>query len=281
MVPLVLLLFLVTTTSIRWSLRPLRDAARKAEQLEDIAGYRFNTAGMPLEVASFATAINRLLDRVAGLMDAQRFFLARAAHELRTPLSIMLLELGRIDDGRARRLESDVTTMTSAVDRLLTLVRLKSMETPQLTRVDLAALAEDVVSQMKPWVTGNRHEINLATPDENCEALVDAVAIREALRNLIDNAVKHTPDGTKISVTLRPDFEIVVEDTGPGLGVAEKAEDLFEPFRKGSGSVEGTGLGLTIAKRAAELHGGSLSYESSPSGGVRIIIKLPPPEDGT
>jgi hypothetical protein len=281
MVPLVLLLFIVTTTSIRWSLRPLRDAARKAEQLEDIASYRFNTAGMPLEAASFATAINRLLDRVAGLMDAQRFFLARAAHELRTPLSIMLLELGRIDDARARRVESDVTTMTSAVDRLLTLVRLKSMETPQLTRVDLAALAEDVVSQMKPWVTGNRHEINLATPDENCEALVDAVAIREALRNLIDNAVKHTPDGTKISVTLRPNFEIVVEDTGPGLGVAEKAEDLFEPFRKGSGSVEGAGLGLTIAKRAAELHGGSLFYETSPSGGTRIVIKLPLADDRT
>jgi signal transduction histidine kinase len=280
MVPLVLLLFLVTTTSIRWSLRPLSDAASKAEQLEEIGRERFNTEGMPLEAASFATAINRLLDRIAALVDAQSFFTARAAHELRTPLSIMLLELGRIGDSRARRLEADVTAMTGAVDRLLVLARLKSLQTPQLTRVDLAALAEDVVSQMKPWVTSNKHEINLTTPDENCEAYIDVVAIKEALRNLIDNAVKHTPDGTRISVTLAPNFEIAVEDNGPGLGTMN-AEDLFEPFRKGSVSVEGSGLGLTIAKRAAELHGGSLIYEGVATGGVRITIKLRQPDSAT
>jgi signal transduction histidine kinase len=277
MVPLVLLLFLVTTTSIRWSLQPLSEAARKAEQLEEIGSERFNTKGMPLEAASFANAINRLLDRIAALVDAQSFFMARAAHELRTPLSIMMLELGRIDDGRARRLETDVTTMTAAVDRLLALARLKSLQTPQLERVDLAALAEDVVRQMKPWVTANKHEISLATPDDNCELLIDEVAIREALRNLIDNAVKHTPDGTHINVTLNPNLDLVVEDTGPGLGAVD-AEVLFEPFRKGSGSVEGAGLGLTIAKQAAELHGGSLAYEASPGGGVRITIRLRSPD---
>lgn len=275
MLPLIVLLFIVATTSIRWSLRPLTEAARKAEQLSGFGSDRFTTEGMPSEAASFANAINRLLDRIAALADAQTFFLARAAHELRTPLSIMLLELGRINDPRARRIETDVTTMTGAVDRLLALARLKSLEEPQLSRVDLAALAEDVVSQMKPWVIANKREIHLSTPDENCEALVDALAIREALRNLIDNAVKHTPPGTRISVTLSSDLELVVEDNGPGPGTLNP-EELFEPFRRGRGSVEGSGLGLTIAKRAADLHGGSLVYEAPESGGTRVTIRLKP-----
>ena len=273
MVPLVLLLFLVASTSIRWSLRPLIEASNKAEHLEEIGSERFSTTGMPLEAESFATAMNRLLDRIAALVDAQNFFTARTAHELRTPLSIMLLELERIDDPRARRLEADVAAMTQAVDRLLALARLKSLHAPQLTRTDLAALSEQLVSQMKPWVTSNRHEISLSTPDDNCDALVDAVAIEEALRNLIDNAVKHTPDGTRIDVVLRENLDLVVEDNGPGLaGVS--TEELFEPFRKGAGSNEGAGLGLTIVKRAAELHGGTLKFETPPSGGTRFIIEL-------
>ncbi len=85
MIPLVLLLFLVATTSIRWSLRPLIEASNKAEHLEEIGSERFSTTGMPLEAESFATAMNRLLDRIAALVDAQNFFTARTAHELRTP----------------------------------------------------------------------------------------------------------------------------------------------------------------------------------------------------
>ncbi len=128
--------------------------------------------------------------------------------------------------------------MTQAVDRLLALARLKSLHAPQLTRTDLAALSEQLVSQMKPWVTSNRHEISLSTPDDNCDALVDAVAIEEALRNLIDNAVKHTPDGTRIDVVLRENLDLVVEDNGPGLaGVS--TEELSNPFARARARTKG------------------------------------------
>ncbi len=128
MLPLTLLLLAVAAASIRWSLQPLIDAAHKAELITEIdRRERFDLDGMPQEAASFALAINRLLDRIGTLVELQRIFIARAAHELRTPLAIMLLELGKIGDDRARRLEADVASMSEAVSRLLTLARLKAL----------------------------------------------------------------------------------------------------------------------------------------------------------
>jgi signal transduction histidine kinase len=274
MLPLILVLLGVATVSIRWSLQPLIKAAQKAERITEIdPRERFDLAHMPQEAASFALAINRLLERIGALIDSQKLFIARAAHELRTPLSIMLLELGKIADGRARRLEADVASMSEAVDRLLTLARLKALQEPQRVKFDLVALTEDVVGRMRPWAIEHCHELNLVTPEANCEVMADISAIREALRNLIENAVKHTPDGTKVDVTLTPDMELIVEDNGPGLAEAS-CEDLFQPFHKGPSTKDGSGLGLTIVKQAMELHGGTLEFTRSESGGARFCMRF-------
>jgi signal transduction histidine kinase len=102
----------------------------------------------------------------------------------------------------------------------------------------------------------------------------DEIALREAVRNLIDNAIKHTPAGTSIRVEATQTASIIVEDTGPGLG-ALNAEEVQMPFRKGSTTSDGAGLGLAIVRQAAELHGGHLEISKSPLGGARFAIHLP------
>src|SRR6185295_15910421 len=130
MIPLVVLTLGVATLSVRRSLRSLVQAAAKAEQMSPFdGGDRLDISDMPREAASLAIAVNQLLDRVGELVKSQRLFIARAAHELRTPLSVIMLELGRIDDPHMRRLEEDVRTMSRTVARLLTLARLESPET--------------------------------------------------------------------------------------------------------------------------------------------------------
>jgi signal transduction histidine kinase len=102
----------------------------------------------------------------------------------------------------------------------------------------------------------------------------DAAAIREALRNLIENAIRHTPSGTDRQVTVGPAGSIVVEDNGPGFGTQE-IPDLLQPFKKGRDSGEGAGLGLAIVKQAVDLHHGHIEVGRSTTGGAKFSLTFP------
>lgn len=101
----------------------------------------------------------------------------------------------------------------------------------------------------------------------------DPVAVREALVNLVENAVKHTPAGTAIRVIAGPGRLATVEDGGPGLSPG-RTEDLFRPFRKGTGTTGGVGLGLAIVRQAVELHGGSIKVGESSLGGAMFCVQF-------
>ncbi|MDX2201931.1 MAG: HAMP domain-containing sensor histidine kinase [Hyphomicrobiaceae bacterium] len=271
LVPMVVLMATVAIVSIRRALRGLIVAARQAERLSPLdTASRFDVGGMPKEAASLAIAINGLLDRVASLVKAQRLFFARAAHELRTPLAVMMLELGRVGDERARRLETDVHNMSETVDRLLTLARLESSSGPEQAEIDLGRLARDIADRLREWAARDGHviEVRVAEP---CLMYGDVMAIREAIRNLVDNAVKHTPARTGVRVNVGPGARVIVEDDGPGL-VAERVSELLQPFKKGKDASEGAGLGLSIVRHAVDLHKGGLSVTPSASGGARFEL---------
>jgi signal transduction histidine kinase len=270
--PFMLLIPIAALFSMRSALGFLTRAAQQADHVDAQRPLRpLEFAEVPSEAAPFALAINRLLDRVSALMHSYRVFMGSAAHELRTPLAAMLIELEKIDDARARALEKDVTGMSESVNRLMTLVRLQATEPPELGEVDVGAVVWDTINSLRAWARAEQHEIDLNL-QESGNVLGDPIAIREAVRNLVENAVRHTPAGTPIRVTVGPDCAITVEDGGPGLP-ALSWDQLFEPFHKGRRS-QGAGLGLTIVRRAVDLHRGSIEVGRSPLGGAMFHMRL-------
>jgi len=275
MIPLVVLMLGVATLSVRSSLSSLVRAAAQADSITPLEVFNpFDVSQMPREAASLASAINGLLERVGALVKAKRLFIARAAHELRTPLAIITLELGRIEDPRARQVELDVRAMSATVDRLLTLARLESTETLEIRDVDIGLIAGEVVDRFHDWAAQTQHRLVLCL-HEPTEFAGDASAIQEALRNLIENAVRHTPPGTEVYVEVGPAGSILVEDDGPGL--AAEAGTLLQAFKKGAASGEGAGLGLAIVRQAVELHRGKLEIGRSSRGGAKFALSLPNP----
>ena len=274
MIPLIVLSLGVAIWSVRKALKPLTDAAGKADALSltDL-GQQFDATALPREIAGFVTGINKLLERASKLVESQRLFIARAAHELRTPLSVLLLEFSRIDDPRVRRLESDVRTMSELVNQLLALARLEGAEPSNFEMLDLADIAQETVSRLGIFAQQTGHKLSLVMPGD-CIVVGDRTALRLAMRNLIENAIKHTPNNSEIVVSVGPGGYFVVEDSGPGLNEAE-LESLFQPFRKGRASGDGAGLGLAIVKQAAELHRGKLTMSRSALGGARFEMTMP------
>ena len=270
--PFALLMPIVTIFSVRHALRPLAEAARRAETINPKdPTQRLELTGLPRETAAFASAINRLMERVGALVQTEKIFIASAAHELRTPLAVMLLELEKIVHPRARRLEADVKGMAECVRRLVLLARMETAE-PQSIELDLASMAAEVIDRLQAWAAIQDHRIELRLWDQQ-GSRGDPVAVREALRNLIENAVKHTPAGTSILVTVGPGSSITVEDSGPGLA-ADAPDQLFQPFRKGNPASEGSGLGLTIVRQAVELHRGSIQVGRSSLGGAMFKVSF-------
>lgn len=271
--PLVLLSILVAATSVRRSLRPLVDAANQADAISALERRdRIDVRGLPAEAAHFASAVNRLLDRVTDLVAAHRLFIARAAHELRTPLSIMMLEVVHLKEADGKRFEADLVAMSEIVDQLLTLSRLQTIEKPAMEAVDISTVARELVARLSAWAEKDGHRLLFNSRGAGL-VLGHEPTLRDALRNLIENAVKHTPHGTTIQVSIEHS-DIIVEDSGPGLG-AQSPEDLQQPFRKGATSGGGAGLGLAIVRQAAEIHGGGLEIGASGLGGARFALRLP------
>jgi two-component system sensor histidine kinase QseC len=275
MIPLAVLTIGVAMLTVRRSLDPLVQAAERADSLAVLdRGERLDTTGLPREASSLVAAINGLLDKVTTLIGSQRLFLARAAHELRTPLSIMLLELGHIDHARARRLESDVQAMSEMTDRLLTLSRLEATERLDIGEVDLRDLATSMVERMTDWARQSGHTLEVRVLPPAAIARADRAAVREALRNLIENAVRHSPESTLVVVEVGPGARVAVEDAGRGIDLAE-VDALMQPFTRGSDRQEGAGLGLAIVSQVARLHRAELDIGRSPLGGARVELTFP------
>jgi len=163
--------------------------------------------------------------------------------------------------------------MAECVNRLVLLARLETLQPPEMQELDLAAIAGEAVDRLRTWAAAHDHNIDVRVKNPR-RLRGDPVAVREALQNLIENAVKHTPAGTSICVTVGPDRTITVEDSGPGLA-SEAPDQLFQPFRKGNSASAGSGLGLTIVRQAVELHRGSIQVgRSSALGGAMFRLSF-------
>jgi signal transduction histidine kinase len=264
-VPMSILLVLVfgaTLLSVRQALRPVRAAADAADQIDPMnSNSHLKFDKMPREVAHLAVAVNRAFERVAELMKSQKTLTSGIAHEIRTPLAAMKLELGHIDHPRARRVEADLDDLVQFVGQLTTLARLESFDHGVFEPVELVELSSSTVEQLAPWVYKNAHSLEFIAVAEAAVIQGVAALLRDALRNLSENAVRHTPAGTHIVVRAGPDF-ISVEDQDP--------KDWVLNTVKSAG--DNLGIGLTIVRRIVDIHEGRFDRKMLPSGSIVTII---------
>lgn len=240
-------------------------------------------AGIPDEARPMVTELNALLGRLGDALEAQRRFTADAAHELRTPLTALQLQIGlvaRATDPAERREALDaliggVRRASRLVDQLLTLEQIEpDSAQPPPAPVALGELVGETMAELEPLAEAKRVQLRLG---EMAPVAVPGreAALRTLVRSLGDNAVRYTPSGGEVSFAVRsadgrPLLE--VSDTGPGIPPEERAR-VFDRFYRVPGSAaDGSGLGLSIAKRIADAHGAEIALGDAAGGGLLVSV---------
>ncbi len=276
LVPMSLMLVLVigaTILSIRNALTKVSLAAEAADRMDPRkAPQPLLTEGMPREIARLAHATNRALTRAAELVRSQKLFASAIAHEIRTPVSIVRMELERIDHERARKALLDLDSLTHTLEQLTALARLEAAEDEAFVETDIGTFAHDVVSHMAPLVFAKGKSISFMNQGGDRARMIPAL-IETLIRNLIENAVKHTPPGTAIVVATGPGATLSVSDNGGAAWpkTASQIELNGGIARPG----DGVGIGLTIVQKIVDIHHGLMSIDRGTSAGSSVRIVLP------
>jgi two-component system OmpR family sensor kinase len=282
------LLMLVVWWVVSRSLAPVarvrgQVASRQADDLSPV-----NESGLPEEVRPLVHELNLLFDRVRRAFEAQKHFVADAAHELRSPLAALKLQvqsLQRAPDDATRelataRLAAGIDRATRLVEQMLALARHEASAAAGAGAepVNLREIARLAISDTVAAAQARGIDIGMARADA-AEVRGQAEALRTLLRNLLDNAVKYTPEGGRVDVGIAASAdgtELSVEDSGPGLPAEERARVLDRFYRSGEPQAPGSGLGLAIVKSIADLHGATLAIDRSAGlGGLLVSVRFP------
>lgn len=269
-------------------LRPLDDVADAVSRRTAVALQPVPVDGLPREIRPLVRALNDLLGRLEQALAAQRRFIADAAHELRTPLTALQVQaqlLQRTQEpaeqrDQAERLQAGLKRATHLVHQLLTLARVEPEAAQQaFTPVALTPLAREVVAERSDLAAERGVDLGFGRNDEDVVVPGDPEGLRVLLGNLVDNAVRYTPAGGRVDVSVfRNDREAVLEvlDTGPGIPPEERARVFDRFYRRAGSHTEGSGLGLSIVQGIADRHGARVRLEEGPEGrGLRAVVALP------
>jgi two-component system OmpR family sensor kinase len=281
---LMVVLLVAVAVLVRQLVGPITAAARELDgrDAHDLAP--LDAGAVPDEVRPFVVALNRMLERLAAALAAQRRFVADAAHELRTPMTAIALQAERLahtpmpDEAAARlaTLRQGIERGKALLDQLLSLARVQSRPLADEREAPVRPVLLRVLEDVLPLAESKDVDLGLAGPDDLTAALGEADLYKLA-RNLVDNAIRYGPRGGRVDVAVRAeDSHVVIDvmDEGPGIPAAERTH-VFAPFHRGAGAdQEGTGLGLAIVAAIAAKAGGSVTlHERQP--GLRAEARLP------
>jgi len=277
----------------RWLARgmtqPLRDMASAARRMETGEYEQQVVTTSRDEVGQLAAAFNRMSGELAGMERLRRDLVANVSHELKTPISALRAHLENLLDGVERPEPETLQVMLAQserlarlVDQLLELSRLESGDVPlRRERVRIRPLVSQVLSEIDVARPDRQVTLEELVPDDLPPVDADPERVHQVLFNLLDNALRFTPPGGRVTVTASHRdgaIDVAVADSGPGIA-PEHLPRLFERFYRAdtarSRNEGGTGIGLAIARSVVEAHGGRIWAESEPGKGATFTFELP------
>jgi len=276
--PILLMLLLFDIFIFRRALDSVREASQTAASIgPQRTEVRLPEEAVPSEIAPLVHAVNQALERLEAGFRAQRDFTADMAHELRTPLAIARARVDSLEAGPLRdQLRADLVSMARTVNQVLDIAELESFLVAADARADLHEVCTDAVTFMAPLAVERGQTIALTGAQGPVWVRGHAEALFRAVRNLVENAIRHTPAGVSIEVEVTEAGLVRVLDDGPGVPPDDR-ESIFRRFwRRDRGKADSRGLGLAIVARVAEAHEGSVSIDDRPGGGSIFTLKLRP-----
>jgi two-component system OmpR family sensor kinase/two-component system sensor histidine kinase QseC len=268
------------------SLAPLGSLVASVKSREADSLNELDAAGLPSEITPLVDALNGLLARLGAALHAQRAFVADAAHELRSPLTALKLQLDLVRlaaddserDDALRELASGMDRVHHLLEQLLALARAEpgGAET-KFREGDLAEVARQAAADTVPLASSRGVELELEAP-QPVEVHGDLGALRILARNLIDNAVRYAGAAGRVRAEVLADAGravLRVDDSGPGIPPDERGRVFDRFYRRDGGDTSGSGLGLAIVRAIADRHGARIDLGEAPLGGLRVDVRLP------
>ena len=266
----------ISVLTVRRGLLPLEELSALAGKINPgSSSIRLPQAGVPREISPLVGAVNSALDRLDEGMQQQREFTANAAHQLRTPLTVLAANIDMMSDAVvAAKLRHDVDLMSRIVTQLLLVARLENLNMNVDEQVELSCTVREAAENLGPLAISAQKTLEVDEPASPVFVRGNTRAVVAAVSNLIENALNHSPPGgaVKIRVTATPSIEVL--DSGPGVP-QHMREKIFERFWRGESSKEGAGLGLAIVRRIMRALRGDVSVADAPGGGAKFSLEFP------
>ena len=283
LLPLVLLALIMSFIIHYIIKRQFRSLSQLAKSIDDQDGSNpqsLKNKNIPIEIAPFVDSINSLLVRVRQTMQKQKRFIADAAHELRTPITALSLQLENLDKAkneedrteRQQQLKLSITRLGKLVAQLLNLARLQSEDNmATVERISLTQIVRDTIIALHPLAEAENINLGIIRQDDNVYIYDQQGRIGQLIYNAIDNAIHYSPSGGKVDVSLFVENQkaiFLVEDTGIGIPEAELKEVMQPFYRVNESNQPGNGLGLAISQEIAQHLGGIITLENRSTGGL-------------
>ncbi len=245
-------------------------------------------ADAPLEVRPLIAAINRAFERVRVTLDQQRAFLADAAHELRTPVTALSLQIGNLKHARTiadrdaaiAELDAGVHRATQVATQLLRLARSENNRSASRseTLTEASQAIQECLGRLLPLADAKKIDLGVAQ-SVSCVLRIDPAELAAILDVFVENALRYTPEGGQVDLAVQMEDVrpvITVTDNGPGIPAHLKGRVFDRFFRIDPAAVEGSGLGLAIARNLVSRNGGTIRLEDNPGGlGLKVTLSLP------
>ncbi|MDB5869582.1 MAG: ATP-binding region, ATPase-like:Histidine kinase, region:Histidine kinase N-terminal [Polaromonas sp.] len=285
---LVPILLLIVADLVRKMFRPIASLSAEIDQRAEQELHPVEESHLPAEVRPFVVAINRLLVRVDQSMQTQRRFVADAAHELRSPMTALSLQAERLAQAQMSDLARErLTTLRRGIERgrnlldqLLTLAKAQAAPEKPKSSVSVQHIYRHVLEDLLPLAQAKHIDIGVEG-EQDAHLWVNEFDLTAVVKNLVDNAIRYTPDSGKVDLCVTTDegrAMLRIQDSGPGIAVAER-ERVFDPFYRTLGSDQvGSGLGLSIVKAITDRIGAEIELRFSDEvkhAGLCVCVLMP------